>query len=173
MEQNSADTKSRHQTKTLDHDQMGRSGRMLSRLLHSGLYHAYSFWLFTFNDLKTIVVTRTVFGISNSFAVVNYGLQPPASPSTISHILTALFWVWSNYTPFAINNQRDASAIAEDMINKPWRPLPSKRISPGQAKDLMLALYLVVQAHSLLFSGGYRQSIWLVVFGVRYNNLGG
>lgn len=134
---------------------------MLSRLLHSGLYHAHSFWLFTFSGLKTIVVPSTVFGISNSFAAMKYGLQPPVSPSTISHILTALFWVWINYIPFAINNERDASAIAEDMINKPWRPLPSKRISPGQAKGLMLALYLIAQAHSLLFSGGYRQSVLL------------
>lgn len=37
----------------------------------------------------------------------------------------------------------------------------------------MLSLYVAAQTYSLLYSGGYRQSLGLLVLGTWYNNLGG
>lgn len=148
------------------------------QMLHHVLYHAYNLWLFVFSDLKTIVIPSTVFGTCNAIAASNYGLAVPAhtglsAPHTSQQILRTLFWVLMNLFPFSINNQRDPSAVAEDAINKPWRPIPSNRISDKQAKPLMLFLYIAAQVYSLVHSGGYRQSLGLVVLGTWYNNMGG
>ncbi|KAJ9286763.1 hypothetical protein DTO021C3_5712 [Paecilomyces variotii] len=146
------------------------------------LYHSYSIWLFTFSDLKTILIPSTIFGIANSLAATSYGLPslslPPTLKSKLFYILlqqtpAVLVWVWINLLPFTINNQRDISAIAEDSVNKPWRPLPSKRMTSGQAKYTMLVFYAAAQTYSLLFSGGLRQSLGLLVLGTWYNNMGG
>ena len=83
-----------------------------------------------------------------------------------------LFWTWINLLPFAINNQRQPQSIEEDRQNKPWRSLPSKRLSEKQATYLMLVLYPVALASSF-FLGGIRQSAMLVLLGYWYNELGG
>lgn len=154
------------------------ANQLLKQLLHEAAYHAYNMWLFIFSDLKTIVIPSTIFGTCNAIAARNYGLELPTDAElSVRHILVqtlqSLFWVLINILPFTINNQRDPSAVAEDAINKPWRPFPSHRITPRQAKCLMLSLYVAAQAYSLLYSGGHRQSLGLVVLGTWYNNLGG
>ncbi|KAI0205450.1 UbiA prenyltransferase family [Astrocystis sublimbata] len=83
-----------------------------------------------------------------------------------------LFWVLINLMPFAINNQASPLSIAEDSINKPWRPLPSGRLSRPQAHILMVVFYAVAQFFSSL-SGGLRQSLCLVFLGMWYNRFGG
>ncbi|RAH39838.1 UbiA family prenyltransferase [Aspergillus brunneoviolaceus CBS 621.78] len=50
-------------------------------------------------------------------------------------------WSWSNLFLFTLHNQRSASAISEDRINKPWRPLSAGRITPHQAKMLIYCMY--------------------------------
>ena len=60
----------------------------------------------------------------------------------------------------------------EDKLNKPWRPLPSRRISQRQAKLLMLSLYSSAVFASFRIGGLY-QSLALVVLGFLYNDCGG
>lgn len=151
---------------------------MLKRFLHGAAYHVYNLWLFIFSDLKTIIIPSTIFDTCNAIAAQNYGLALPPDADVsvryiLSQILRTLLWVLINILPFTINNQRDPSAVAEDRINKPWRPFPSHRISDRQAKCLMLFLYIAAQIYSLLYSGGYRQSLSLLILGTWYNNLDG
>jgi 4-hydroxybenzoate polyprenyltransferase len=136
-------------------------------------YHLYSIWLFTFSDIKTIIAPSTAFGLMNAIAVSlnskSYVLPP-------SEILTrtpfVVFWVWINLLPFAIDNQRQPDSIEEDLINKPWRTMPSKRLSPAAAKRLMLCLYPVAIMASFFF-GNIFQCLSLICLGFWYNDLRG
>lgn len=136
-------------------------------------YHAYSVWLFTLSDLKTIVGPQTMFGIFNGLA-----LQARAGPKdgesgpalVFLRIPIVAFWVWINLLPFAIDNQRQQAAILEDKHNKPWRTMPSGRMTPTQAKALMFCLYPAAFCASL-YLGGLRQCLSLMVLGFLYNDL--
>ena len=140
-----------------------------------GIFHCYSLWLFTSSDLKTIVGPSLVFGITNALGVANYGLRDPRQPmgnEIVRRLPVVLLWIWMNLLPFTINNQKDTAAIEEDQMNKPWRTLPSQRMTPRQAEHLMLALYPLAVGLSLL-TGGVGQSVGLAVLGTWYNNFTG
>ncbi|KAJ5768744.1 hypothetical protein N7520_003303 [Penicillium odoratum] len=139
-------------------------------------YHAYTLYLFTCSDFKTIVVPSTIFGVFNSLAGA-YGFGDNTS-LTLAVLLTrlprTLLWVSLVFIPFSINNQRTPSAIEEDTINKPWRPMPQKRITPRQAQVAMWFFALLVQIHGLVGNGiGHRQSTFLLALDIWYNNFGG
>ena len=146
-------------------------------------YHAYTVWLFVFSDFKTIVVPSTIFGVTNAWAASKYDLHIPEAlpppqgvkdlPRLVLRTLLALSWVLVNFIPFAISNQRGESAIAEDTLNKPWRPFPCRRISHEWGTRFMITLYIIAPVYSLMFSGGIRHSLALILLGVWYNNWGG
>ena len=146
----------------------------MAKLLAIG-YHCQTLWLFTYSDLKTIVGPSFVFGTANAFAAGKFGLIIQRT-APYMHILQRsplmLLWIWLNLLPFTINNQRSHDAMIEDAVNKPWRALPSRRISPRQAGYLVQALYPLALASSLLL-GGVRQSLGLVILGTWYNVFGG
>ena len=81
-----------------------------------------------------------------------------------------LTWIFLNLLPFCIDNQRQPGSVAEDMLNKPSRPLPSKRLSADEAYVWMLVLYGVAFAFSLLVSGGTSMCLALMVLGWLYND---
>ena len=138
---------------------------------------AYTIWLFTFTDLKTIVIPSTIFGISNAFAASSFGIEDPKwiSKNSSEGFLRCAYvacWVWINLLPFAINNQRQSEAIAEDSINKPWRPLPSKRLSQDEAQHIMLVFYVIAIGVSYSL-GGFKQCLAGVLLGAWYNSFRG
>ena len=147
----------------------------ISTVIDTISYHCYSLWGFTFSDLKTIVGPSLVFGVSNALAGAKYGLESPAyanGKDIVRRLPLVLFWVWINLLPFTINNQRSVKAIKEDKLNKPWRPLPSQRMTTRQAHRLMVALYFFALTISLVISG-IRQAASLVILGTWYNNFAG
>lgn len=134
-------------------------------------FHLRSIWLFTFSDLKTIVLPSTTFGLVNGLAVsLNSGTLPSVTPQSLGphqiviRTLLVTFWVWINLLPFAIENQRQPSSIRGDLVNKPWRALPSGRLSPQVAKRLTIVLYpLAVIVSSFL--GNLPQCLTLILLG--------
>lgn len=98
---------------------------------------------------------------------------PSVSLSTaLARVPSIALWIWLNLLPFNINNQRQADGIAEDRINKPWRPIPSQRISAVAATQLMYRFYSIGLISSL-YLGGAHQSISLLLLGYWYNCRGG
>lgn len=136
-------------------------------------YHAYTIWLFTRSDLKSIVGPETAFAVicALSGPVLTTGAAPPTL-DTIKQTVVVAFWVWINLLPLDIANQRQPKAIEEDSINKPWRAMPSKRLSFEQARGLMLFSYFLAGLTSLCF-GGWGCFIILILLGFHYNKLGG
>ena len=138
-------------------------------------YHLYSIWLFTSSDLKTIIGPCFVFGATNALAGAEYGLKSSdveLSRAVIRRLPLVLLYVYMNLLPFTISNQKSPIAIKEDAINKPWRTLPSGRMTTRQAERLMSILYLLALRLSSV-TGGLKQSVALVVLGAWYNNFAG
>lgn len=141
-------------------------------------YHIYTIWLFTFSDLKTIIFPSTAFGIVNALAVFieESSTNPEILALRYRHLLSAIpvviLWTWINLLPFAINNQRQPEAIQEDLLNKPWRSMPSGRLSPRSAKRLMLVTYFMAIITSKIL-GNMVYCLMLIALGFWYNNLRG
>ncbi|RYP42640.1 hypothetical protein DL767_000009 [Monosporascus sp. MG133] len=148
---------------------------LMDWLLHKAryrtwLFYGYSVWLFTLSDLKTIVIPQTAFGILNALALSSEGGSSIKWAQVLSRLPRAIFMVWINLLPFAIDNQRQPEAILEDSHNKPWRTMPSGRMTSSQAKTLMFCLYPSAFLASL-WLGGVRQCLALMVLGFGYNDL--
>ncbi|KAL7934150.1 UbiA prenyltransferase family domain-containing protein [Trichoderma chlorosporum] len=83
-----------------------------------------------------------------------------------------LAWIWLNLLVEDIANQRLEGSIVEDAVNKPWRPLPSRRLTPEQARDwLVIAIVAAVGFSALL--GCYTASVTLMLLIWMYNDLDG
>ena len=141
--------------------------------MYSAFHSLNTIWLFTLSDLKTIVGPKTTFGILSTLAGPVLTTNPsPALHNVVRAIPRTMFWTWINLLPFAIDNQRQPSAIKEDAMNKPWRPMPSKRLSERAAFNLVLVLYPAAIISSFYF-GALRQCLTLLMLGYWYNDLGG
>lgn len=135
-------------------------------------FHVRTLMLFTYSDHVTIVAPWTAFGI-----ITILSGKPLTTSVTNSHEVlkrapyTAL-WIWLNALAFCISNQRLPDSIAEDAINKPWRPLPSGRITELQSRRLLLAVIPIVVFVAFLL-GGREACICNLLLAWMYNDLGG
>jgi 4-hydroxybenzoate polyprenyltransferase len=84
----------------------------------------------------------------------------------------SLVWVTIVALGFSISNQRRPSSVQEDTLNKPWRPLPSQRITPSQASALLVVTSLIGLSYSTVF-GGLGPYLVQLAASYHYNDLGG
>lgn len=82
----------------------------------------------------------------------------------------ALTWLWTHLLIENISNQRLPGSIIEDSINKPWRPLPSRRLAGIQALQLLQILVPFTLVLSF-FLGAFTPSATLMTFIWLYNDL--
>ena len=137
------------------------------------IFHIRSIWLFTFSDIKTIIGPKTVFCVMIALSAHAFDLDAASEAIwTFRRVLLVALWTWINLLPFAIDNQRQPAAIAEDKLNKPWRPIASNRLTQKQASVIMFMLYPIAGLTSW-YAGGIRQCIALMVLGYWYNDCGG
>ncbi|KAG1723716.1 UbiA prenyltransferase family-domain-containing protein [Suillus paluster] len=106
--------------------------------LHSALRHFETAWLFTRSDFKTIILPVM------TFATV---VSPRHNPLALS---CSLCWLWLHLFQANVSNQ--ACSIHEDKVNKPWRPVPSGRISVEESRALRWGLMVFCSGLSSLFS---------------------
>lgn len=136
------------------------------------LYHAYSLWLFTVSDLKTIVMPKTAFGTITLLSGPVLTRSPRPGWLTVVRCLSmVMMWTWLNLLPFAMNNQYRKADVEEDKKNKPWRPIPAGRLSIEETKNLMLATYVAAVLGSA-YLGALPECLALIVQGWIYNELG-
>lgn len=129
-------------------------------------------WLFTYSDATTSLMPWALFGITHALSAPLFYTSSQPVATICFRAPLVLFWLLINLLPFCISNQRYRAAILEDSINKPWRPIPSKRISPGQATDLMIKCHLFALIASSRL-GGMKQCIAIIVLAYIYNDLRG
>ena len=136
------------------------------------LFHAYSLWLFTASDLKTIVIPKTAFGIFTILSGSTLTRSPrPGWLTAVRCLPLVMIWTWFHLLPLAMNNQHRQTDIEEDKKNKPWRPIPAGRLSVEETKFFMVASY-VVSILGSIYLGGMTECLALVAQGWIYNELG-
>ena len=114
----------------------------------------HTIWLFTLNDLKLIVCPETAFAIFS--ALSGDSLTTNATPGLfdiLGRLPSILLWNWANLLLFDVANQRLPQSILEDTVNKPWRPLPSKRLTDDEARHILLVLVPMVFLVSTCLGG--------------------
>src|SRR3569833_3442877 len=98
---------------------------MLHHAISSWLYHAYSIWLFTLSDLKSIVGPQAAFGIINALVLSIEADGDLRWAEVLSRTPVVAFWVWINLLHLTIDNQRQPESILEDKRGGPGRAGPA------------------------------------------------
>ncbi|KAF2495281.1 hypothetical protein BU16DRAFT_385637 [Lophium mytilinum] len=138
-------------------------------------FQLQTLWLFTVSDHKPLVYPMTMTGLLNLSAglALNEEAYRKQDLWSISRRLPAvIFWVWFNFLVFCVGNQRLPKSVEEDAINKPWRPVPSKRLSRNQATALWVALQIAVLGGCTHF-GATSFTVTLLFLGWLYNDCEG
>jgi 4-hydroxybenzoate polyprenyltransferase len=129
--------------------------------------------LFTDADILTFVLPTSLFAVFGAVSGTTLSTNASLNLFTIlSRVPSILLLVWSNLLIFNIANQRLPDAILEDVLNKPSRPLPSGRISPLQARRLLLITLPIVLALSF-YLGPWQETLLLFALNWMYNDLKG
>ncbi|KAF1921298.1 hypothetical protein BDU57DRAFT_510037 [Ampelomyces quisqualis] len=143
--------------------------------------YLYTVWLFPYSQLVDTILPCTTFAVCGCLSSRVLNLPAMAFPDSFTELfeseilwrtVSAILWIWLVMLQFTLHNQRRPESIIEDSLNKPWRPLPSGRISIKGVNFLLLVTYLAasvlsfqlgVMAHFIVFTA-------LVIW---YNDLGG
>jgi 4-hydroxybenzoate polyprenyltransferase len=115
-----------------------------------------------------------IFSLSCAFsgAVVGFDSPPLKLDALLARLPLSVFWTWLSIFVFCMHNQRQPDSVIEDSINKPWRPLPARRITIRQTNFLLVATYPIWYVCSWQF-GGFRQCVGLTFLQLWYNEWGG
>ncbi|KAF2123716.1 hypothetical protein P153DRAFT_426922 [Dothidotthia symphoricarpi CBS 119687] len=130
-------------------------------------------YLFTANDILTFIFPTTLFSLCG--ALSGPVLSTNASPSVLPIVLRipgAVCVLWINLLIFTMSNQRHPAAIREDQLDKPYRPIPSGRISSGATQNLLLILVPIV-AGCGWYMGVWQETLMLFTAQWMYNDLRG
>ncbi|KAI0400730.1 UbiA prenyltransferase family-domain-containing protein [Xylaria palmicola] len=130
-------------------------------------------YLFTASDFSAVLVPQTFFAISSllsgQFTVPNW--QAEARLAFVTRLLRVVSWIWLQLLVLDLANQRLPDSIAEDVINKPWRPITSGRITPEGARRLLVASIAVTLAASSAYLGATHETLLLFMLNWMYNDL--
>ncbi|KAH7904666.1 UbiA prenyltransferase family [Hygrophoropsis aurantiaca] len=108
----------------------------LSRAAH----HLQTIFLFTRSDYKTILFPVTLSAAAAS---------PSAGLGDLAYTVT---WIWFHLLQANVSNQTYSKH--EDLVNKPWRPLPSGRINVHESRKLRWSLVVICLGLSSWFGRG-------------------
>ena len=98
----------------------------------------YLLWLFTESNFPTFVLPNTAFGILGALSGPCLTTHEVTSiKAVLQRLPLIILFNWSNVFIFDLANQRHPESIKEDVANKPWRPLPTGRLSPEQTRQVM------------------------------------
>lgn len=131
------------------------------------------FWLSTKSDFWTFVIPDTAFGVFGALAGPVLTTNNATSfPAILIRIPSVLAWNWLNLLVFDLANQRSPDSVAEDSLNKPWRPIPAGHVTPVQMRRLLLAVLPVVLAINFSL-GAWQETSLLFALTWMYNDLRG
>ncbi|EAW15347.1 UbiA family prenyltransferase [Aspergillus clavatus NRRL 1] len=132
-------------------------------------------WHFTESNFATFVLPNSGFGLLAALAapVLTDCLHRPTAASLLLQGLPQMIlFNWANIFVFDLANQRLPQSQEEDRINKPWRPLPRKRITQDATRRLMLIAIPTVWTISSLLGVG-REGALILLLTWLYNDLQG
>lgn len=95
----------------------------------------------------------------------------PSFALVASRLPYVAIWIWLQLLVLDLANQRLADSIAEDEINKPWRAIPSRRMTSENARRLLLFTIPATFAVSVRLDCSF-ESLLLFTLNWMYNDLG-
>ena len=119
-----------------------------------------------------MVYPVTIFGISGALSGRLTTDTSPCALDILARVPQVGLYVWINLLVEVLANQRLPSSITEDAINKPWRPLPSHRLTPAEARSGLLCLLPLMIAMAFFYRCE-KESLLLAALSWMYNDLGG
>jgi 4-hydroxybenzoate polyprenyltransferase len=140
------------------------------------LYHVYTLWLFNVSDLENSVYPHMAFSFFNytSGLIIDSSTAVTKAPSAQALILrlsVVVIWLWLHLLVATLSNQRLETSIFEDALNKPWRPIPSKRITPESTRRLLIVTVLLSSMLSYVLHV-YSTSLTIMTLIWLYNDIG-
>lgn len=144
---------------------VGRFGLMREIIVH--------LWLLTKDDVATFVFPNTVFGMCAALAGQTLIEHTRTTIGISVHLPLVLLFNWSNLLIIDLANQRLPISAKEDAINKPWRPIPSGRLTSCNMRHAMLILIPTTAAlNYFIFHVGHECTMLFTLTWL-YNDLGG
>ena len=132
-------------------------------------------WEFTRSNFFTFVVPNTMFGVLGALVPEFSAAQthgPPSLKDVLLRFPIILFFNWYNVLVFDLGNQYSAESIREDTLNKPWRPIPTGKVTPAWARrTLLLLIPLSMWLNYML--GVWEQAVLIPTLSYLYNDLRG
>ncbi|KAI0418963.1 hypothetical protein F5X98DRAFT_362891 [Xylaria grammica] len=133
----------------------------------------FTLYLFTASDFSTVLLPQTLFALfsafSGQFTASSWQTEPHMALPT--RLFRVVLWIWLQLLVLDLANQRLPDSIAEDIINKPWRPITSDRITAEGARRLLIASIAITLAASS-YLGVTSETLLLFMFNWMYNDLG-
>ncbi|KAM7214556.1 UbiA prenyltransferase family domain containing protein [Rhypophila decipiens] len=132
-------------------------------------------WSFIESDFFTFAVPGTAFGLfgAQASSLLCDHDEPPISPLQILRRMPLILaFNVGNLLIVDLANQRTDRSVAEDKVNKPWRPIPQGKITIEQARRLLLAAIPVILALDYVLGVG-KHGLMIAVLCWMYNDLGG
>ncbi|KUI73111.1 Digeranylgeranylglyceryl phosphate synthase [Cytospora mali] len=137
-------------------------------------------WEFTESNMFTFIVPNTLFGIASALSgPVLVDMHQPLPPSIAQQLLVlgprlplVFLFNFVNLLNFDLSNQRHPESVAEDKANKPWRPLPTGKVTPEQTRralHITVPLALIIN----LALGVWHEGLFIEVLVWYYNDLRG
>jgi len=121
------------------------------------------------------VITWSLLGVVCSKRLLresNHYLHPDLVNEPVKRYPLVLIWIISAVSGFSLANQYLPASIEEDSVNKPWRPIPSGRVSATSAARLRWIISLSGLVFSL-YAGGQYEFILQIAAVYWYNDLDG
>ena len=144
-----------------------------SGFLAQAKFHLYTIWLFTESNIPTFVFPNTAFGILSALAGAQLlSSEAPPAIQILLRVPLVILFNWTNVFIFDLSNQRFPDSIAEDKLNKPWRPICIGRITPNETRQLALVSIPLVLAFNAAL-GVWRETALLLILTWLYNDLRG
>lgn len=147
------------------------NGRCPLRALHK---LNQNLWLLTQDDFLTFILPNTIFGTCAALAGAPFASSRPAATvwmSPLARLPLAVLFNWTNLIVFDLANQRLWRSVLEDKLNKPWRPIPSGRMTQSEARQaLQLVIPLVLALNHYCLGVGSETACIIVGCWV-YNDL--
>lgn len=139
---------------------------------HQLSYHLHTLVLFTYDQIFDTIIPGTVFGIVTTLSGPGLALVAEPTPTVLLRAPIIFAWLWLIILQFCLQNQCSDGSPEEDAINKPWRPIPSGRITLADAKALLMVTRLAAGLISWCLGVIYPLLFWTTL-STLYNDLGG
>ncbi|RAH58736.1 hypothetical protein BO85DRAFT_477362 [Aspergillus piperis CBS 112811] len=131
-------------------------------------------WHFTESNIPTFVLPNSAFGFLGALSgpALTTSPTPPHLSTLLPRLPLLILFNWALVFIFDLSNQRLPESIHEDHLNKPWRPLPTNRITADQTRRLLLATIPIVLGITYTL-GVWQETCPILILTWMYNDLKG